>query len=67
MGESSPVGSSSSSLVLGSSTKATVTPCSGRACGELTWTPRIALNLSVACWRFGTAIAMWLSLPAMVS
>lgn len=67
IGELSPIGSSSSSLILGRCTKATVTPCSGRECGELTGTPRMALNLSVACWRFGTAIAIWLSLPARVS
>ena len=36
MGDPGPSGSSSSSLVLGSSTNTTVTPCSGSACGSLT-------------------------------
>lgn len=41
MGELSPKGANSSILLLGSSTKITVTPCSGRLWGAETFAPKV--------------------------
>src|SRR6266568_1255983 len=62
-GESAPSGSNSSILLFGSSTKTTVTPCSGKASGAETSAPSASLYLAAAAARSGTTIATWLSRP----
>src|SRR5690606_27881217 len=63
IGEASPSGSSSSTLVLPVSMKTTVTPCSGRAWGCPTRAPSRSRYLPAAAARSGTAMAMWLRRP----
>lgn len=57
IGEAFPSGSNNSSFVLGSSTKATVTPCSGSGVGALTFAPRTPRYRADAAATSGTAIA----------
>src|SRR5437588_6486198 len=62
-GESGPSGSNSSILLFGSSTKTTVTPCSGKASGAETSAPSASRYRAAAAARSGTTIATWLSRP----
>src|SRR6266851_4340605 len=62
-GESTPSGSNSSILLFGSSTKTTVTPCSGKASGGETSAPSASRYREAAAARSGTTIATWFSRP----
>ena len=63
IGEASPSGCKSSILVFGSSTKTTVTPCSGSSCGSPTAAPSVSRYCAAAAARSGTAIATWFRRP----
>src|SRR5918993_1450 len=67
MGESSPRGSRSSILVLGSVMNTTVTPCSGRASGAETSAPRVLRYTRDAAAMSRTAMATWLRRPIMAA
>ena len=60
-----PSGSISSTLLLGSSTKTTVTPCSGRHRAPTPWRRARRDRFRAAAPRSGTAIATWLRRPIM--
>src|SRR5215204_2788626 len=66
MGDPSPKGSRSSTLVFGRVTKTTVTPCSGCGTGAETSPPSVSRYTALARARSFTAIATWLRRPIMV-